>query len=109
MNEIEILIGRFTNDLYQLLRAEVNQKLVARVVAEFGPGATPAGGVTRGRVALANGKTRRKGPIQLCPIPGCKNRAAPVFNMVCGKHKDLPKATIKKHREARRARDSKKR
>lgn len=47
---------------------------------------------------------RRKGPIQLCPVPNCKNRAAPVFGMVCAKHKDLPKATIKKYREARRQR-----
>lgn len=104
MTDIEILIGKFTNDLYQLLKAEVNQKLVARVVAEFGGHATPPGGATRGRVALMNGKTRRKGPVQLCPVPRCSSRAAPVFGMVCSKHKDLPKAQIKKYREARRKR-----
>ena len=48
-------------------------------------------------------KARRKGPIQLCPVPGCKNPAAPVFGMVCAKHKDLPKAKIRKFREARKA------
>ena len=53
-------------------------------------------------------RKRRKGPIQLCPVPGCSNRAAPVFGMVCSKHKDLPKATIKKYREARRAKKAKK-
>jgi hypothetical protein len=36
-------------------------------------------------------------------VPGCKNTAAPVFGMVCGKHKDMPKAKIKKYREARKA------
>lgn len=49
------------------------------------------------------GRPRRKAPIQLCPVPGCTNRAAPVFGMVCSKHKGLPKAEIKKFREARRA------
>ena len=52
-------------------------------------------------------RKRRKGPIQLCPVPGCTNRAAPVFGMVCAKHKDLPKAEIKKYREARRAQKAK--
>src|SRR4051794_1773808 len=40
-------------------------------------------------------KPRKKAPLQLCPVPGCKNPAAPVFGMVCAKHKDLPKAKIK--------------
>jgi len=65
----------------------------------------------RGSVAVRGGviiRKRRKGPIQLCPVPGCQNRAAPVFGMVCAKHKDLPKATIKKYREARRAKKIKK-
>jgi hypothetical protein len=53
------------------------------------------------------GRKRRKAPIQLCPVPGCTNRAAPVFGMVCAKHKDLPKMEIRKYREARRARRSK--
>jgi hypothetical protein len=39
---------------------------------------------------------------QLTPVPGCNNPAAPVFGMVCKDHKDVPKATIKKYREARR-------
>jgi hypothetical protein len=42
-------------------------------------------------------------PTQLCPVPGCKNPAAPVFGMVCAEHKDVAKAKIKKYREARRA------
>ena len=46
---------------------------------------------------------RKKRAKQLCPVPGCKNPAAPVFGMVCSKHKDIPKAKIKEYREARRA------
>ena len=38
---------------------------------------------------------------------GCTNRAAPVFGMVCSKHKDLPKGEIKKYREARKAQKAK--
>jgi len=48
-------------------------------------------------------RKRRKPPIQLCPVPRCKNRAAPVFGMVCAAHKGLPKSKIRKYREARRA------
>ena len=36
-------------------------------------------------------------------MPGCKNPAAPVFGMVCAKHKDVAKTKIKKYREARKA------
>ena len=46
--------------------------------------------------------SRRKAPPQLCPVPGCKNRAAPIFGMVCSDHKNLPKAKIKKYRMQRR-------
>ena len=49
-------------------------------------------------------KPRTRRPKQLCPVPGCKNPAAPVFGMVCAKHKDVPKSKIKKYREARRKR-----
>src|SRR5262245_50447412 len=65
----------------------------------------------RGSISVRGGvivRKRRKGPIQLCPVPGCTNRAAPVFGMVCAKHQDVPKAQIKKYREARRAKKQKK-
>jgi hypothetical protein len=52
-------------------------------------------------------KSRRKGPIQLCPVPKCKNRAAPVFGMVCAQHKGIAKKTIAKYRAARRAKGGK--
>jgi len=40
---------------------------------------------------------------QICPVPGCKNVAAPVFGMVCKDHKNVAKSKIKKYREERRA------
>ena len=51
-----------------------------------------------------SGRPRRKPPVQFCPAPNCKNPAAPVYRMLCAKHKDLPKAKVRKYREARKAR-----
>jgi len=65
-------------------------------------GSNGAGAALRSLSSLGK-RPRKKAPIQLCPVPGCSERAAPVFGMVCAKHKDLPKAKIKKYREARRA------
>ena len=45
-------------------------------------------------------KTRKK---QLCPVPRCKGLAAPIFGMVCSKHKDVAKSKIAKFRKARKA------
>ena len=50
-----------------------------------------------------SGRPRRKPPIRFCPAPRCKNRAAPVYGMLCSTHKDLPKAKVRKYREARKA------
>ncbi len=61
------------------------------------------GRMPKGLAAVFGRKPRRKGPRQLCPVPGCQNPAAPVFGMVCGEHKDVPKKKIKQYREARRA------
>ena len=55
-----------------------------------------------GPTALGAARTRRKAPIQFCPVPGCKNRAAPVFGMVCADHKNVAKSKIRKYREERK-------
>ena len=52
-------------------------------------------------------KARKKMPVQLCPVPGCKNPAAPVYGMVCSNHKDVAKSKIRKYREARKAKKEK--
>lgn len=62
----------------------------------------------RPRALRAVKAERRKGPIQLCPVPGCKDRAAPVFGMVCSKHRAVPKRIVAKYRAARRAKKSRK-
>ena len=101
---IEDILQQFVSRLSSLIEEDAVSRARDAVLTAFG-GRAPAGVKLRavgGEVAFGKRK-RRKGPIQLCPVPGCTNRAAPVFGMVCSKHKDLPKAEIKKYREQRRA------
>jgi hypothetical protein len=105
--EIHSIVQDFVSRLSSLIEQDAVTRARAHVLSAFGVGS--AGGRRGGRplafgaVGAEGRRQRRKGPIQLCPVPGCTNRAAPVFGMVCSKHKDLPKATIKKYREQRRA------
>ena len=133
-SQIRDIVGQFVGQFVGQLSALIEQDAVSRaretILSAFG-GEAGAGSSSwgnlgssfgkrgRGRppgrprtatvLALATGavRKRRKAPIQLCPVPGCTNRAAPVFGMVCAKHKDLPKVEIRKYREARRARRTK--
>jgi hypothetical protein len=108
-SDVQDLVQEFVTKLASLIEQDAVSRardvvlgaLGGRAAAGRGPGRPPAGAVVVGL------RKRRKGPIQLCPVPGCQNRAAPVFGMVCAKHKDLPKAQIKKYREARREQKAK--
>jgi hypothetical protein len=51
---------------------------------------------------LAAPPARRPRRKQLCPVPGCKNPAAPAFGMVCREHREIPGAIIKRYRAERR-------
>jgi hypothetical protein len=107
--EIHSIVQDFVSRLSAMIEQDAVTRARAVVLSAFGvgsgsgerrgPGRPPGSGTK----TAVGGRQRRKGPIQLCPVPGCSNRAAPVFGMVCSKHKDLPKATIKKYREQRRA------
>jgi len=90
--DIRSLVDDFTARLGAVIESAVLER--ARTAID---GALISNGKAAGR------KGRKKPPLQLCPVPGCKNPAAPVFGMVCAEHKGLPKAKIKKYREARRA------
>ena len=112
MSELQKIVDTFTSELAARIEAQATAQARAAVLAAFGAGAAPAKRRGRPPKALAavaapapakQKKARKKAPLQLCPVPGCKNPAAPVFGMVCAKHKDLPKAKIKQFREARRA------
>jgi hypothetical protein len=102
-------IETFTRQLVATVEAAIAQRIQAALAGAFGtpqkrgPGRPPKQAVAHvAHVAVEKsaGKTRR--PKQLCPVPGCKGLAAPVFGMVCKEHKNVAKAKIKKYREARR-------
>jgi hypothetical protein len=103
---IKAAVEEFTQRLHTLIEGHAMERARAAVLGAFGaapkrgPGRPPKSATAITSIAK---KPRKKGPRQLCPVPGCKNPAAPVFGMVCAKHKDVKKSLIKKYREARRA------
>ena len=98
---IATLVATFTNQLTSIIERETLDRARAAVVGALGSG--DGRGASIKALDFAAGRPRKKAPKQLCPVPGCKNPAAPVFGMVCAKHKDVAKSKIKKFREARRA------
>jgi hypothetical protein len=106
-NDIHRLITDFAGHLAAAIEGEALDKARRSVLAAFGIDAHRPVGRPLKAAAPVPTKVRRKAPLQLCPVPGCRNAAAPVFGMVCAKHKDIPKPTIKAYRESRRAKKAK--
>jgi hypothetical protein len=110
MSEMNItaIVESFAHQITAAVEASVAQRLQAAIAGAFGapqkrgPGRPPKQAVASvAPVAAkpAGGKTR---PKQLCPVPGCKNVAAPVFGTVCKDHKKVAKSKIKKYRQERK-------
>ena len=93
------LVEEFVVRLTSIVQEIASQRLRMTLLGAFdveprrGPGRPPKNPTFTG-MSLAAGRSRR--PKQLCPVPGCKNVAAPVFGMVCGTHRDVPKAKIQR-------------
>jgi hypothetical protein len=98
---VESLTGAIEGEVFSRARDAVLSAVGGGKPAGRGPG-RPAAVATRGP-GRPPGRPRKKPPIQYCPVPGCKNRAAPVFGMVCSEHKDVAKSLIKKYRAQRKA------
>jgi hypothetical protein len=107
---ITALVEEFSHHVVAAAKASVTARIEAALATAFGapkkrgPGRPPKQAVApvagvAGRKSA--GKTKR--PKQLCPVPGCKNVAAPVYGMVCGDHKNVAKSKIKKYRALRKA------
>jgi hypothetical protein len=98
------LVQAFVTELTGALESVVSARVQTLVLSALGtppkrgPGRPPKNGLA----VAATLSVKVKRPRQLCPVPGCKNAAAPIFGMVCSEHKDVPKAKIKQYREARR-------
>ncbi len=101
MTTIGTLVDQFTNQLSSLIESQTMER--ARQTVESAFGVERPGRPSKVSPIALGKRPRKKGPRQLCPFPGCKNPAAPVFGMVCAEHKNVPKTKIKKFREARKA------
>jgi hypothetical protein len=102
---IKAAVEEFTQRLHTIIEGHAMERARAAVLNAFGaapkrgPGRPPKGATAITSIAK---KTRKKMPPQFCPVPGCKNKAAPVFGMVCAKHKGVAKSKIRRYREARK-------
>jgi hypothetical protein len=106
------IVTQFVDQLTNAIEVEALGRARDAVLSAVGgggitlSGAGRSAGVRRGP-GRPPGRSRKKPPIQYCPVPGCKNRAAPVFGMVCGEHRNVSKALIKKYRAQRKAEKTK--
>jgi hypothetical protein len=106
MDNIKTIVADFTKRLSALIEGDAMDRARTTVLSAFGdrarrgPGRPPKNVLDATAAAI---KARKKPPRQLCPVPGCKNPAAPIFGMVCAKYKDVAKSKIKAYRLARKA------
>jgi len=103
---IRSLVEGFVGQIVAAVEADSVRRVQQAVTAALtdGAGAAPRRSgrpvVTGAQVASAPARRRAK---QFCPVPNCTGVAAPVFGMVCAKHKDMPQAKIDEYRAQRRA------
>jgi hypothetical protein len=111
MSELNIttIVESFAHQIAAAVEASVAERIQAALAGVFdapqtrGLGRPPKQaleGMASVAARSAGKKTRQK---QLCPVPGCKNVAAPVFGMVCKDHKNVAKSKIAKYRKDRKA------
>jgi hypothetical protein len=110
-SNIRSLVEGFVNQIVAAIEADSVRRVQQAVSAAFAGGVAPA--ARRGRppralvagapAAAAPSAPVRRRPKQFCPVPGCSGVAAPVFGMVCAKHKDMAKSKIKEYRAQRKA------
>jgi hypothetical protein len=98
---ISALIENFARQLVAATEAAAAERIQTALASTFGVAGKRGPGRPKQLAAVSAPAKGR--PKQLCPVPGCKNPAAPVFGMVCAAHKNVSKAKIKKYREERKA------
>jgi hypothetical protein len=102
---ITVLVEAFARDLAAAVEVSTVERIQSALAGAFGVPKKRGPGRPPKQVAApsAPAAAKKKRPKQLCPVPGCKSPAAPVFGMVCAKHKEVSKAKIKMYRAARKA------
>ena len=107
---ISAFVETFANQLVADVEASVAERVQAAIAGVFdapqkrGPGRPPVQAVAGvASVAAKSVAAKQPRPKQFCPVPGCKNVAAPVFGMVCKDHKNVAKSKIAKYRKERKA------
>ena len=107
--DIRALVQSFVTNLIAAVEQSTTQRIQAALMngvngapVRRGPGRPPKNPLFAASMLAPVRAPGKKRPKQLCPVPGCKNAAAPVFGMVCAQHKDIPKGKIKEYREARK-------
>jgi hypothetical protein len=105
---ITAIVETFAIQITAAVESSMADRLQAAIAGAFGappkrgpvrPAKPAVVGVAPVAARSAGKKTR---PKQFCPVPGCKNVAAPVFGMVCKDHKNVAKSKIKKYRAERK-------
>jgi hypothetical protein len=105
-SDLSSIVQKFVVQIVDSAEASVRWRIQAALAGALptpvkrGPGRPLKAQIAAPAAAVRRVRKRAK---VFCPVPGCKNVAAPVFGMVCSKHKDVAKAQIKKYRELRRA------
>jgi hypothetical protein len=107
--DIRSLVQNFVTSLVAAVEQTTTQRIQAALMSGVnggavrrGPGRPPKNPLFAAPALAPVSRPGKRRPKQLCPVPGCKNPAAPVFGMVCAKHKDIPKSKIKEYRDARK-------
>jgi hypothetical protein len=96
------VVSAFANQLAGIVEEMTASRVASIIKGAFAPAKRGPGRPPKNAQLTIFKSARTSRPRQICPVPGCKNTAAPVFGMVCKQHKDLSKTKIRKYREQRR-------
>ena len=105
---ITSIVETFAIQIAAAVEASMADRLQSAIAGAFGappkrgPGRPAKQAVAGVAPVVARSAGKKTRPKQLCPVPGCKNTAAPIFGMVCKDHKNVAKSKIKKYREERK-------
>ena len=101
VNSVQVYFNAFIIQLVAAVEEAVLRQVSAVIDHTFGRESKRIDGSTETSVYLPV-KKRKPRAKQLCSVPGCEGVAAPIFGMVCGKHRDVAKSKIARYRAERK-------